>query len=95
MGRHYFQLNYDVNAPCDDLTPLQLVFSGGFLNAFVWQHPTTLEGSLWESVNAFAISQIVDRPPNCLLEIVDTVGVSTMHTYVRNYDTLCINDKHQ
>merc|ERR1739844_889170 len=37
MGRHYFQLNYDVNAPCVDLTPIQLIYSGGVLNGFVWQ----------------------------------------------------------
>ena len=82
MGRHYFQLNYDVDASCDDLTPIQLVMSGGVLNGFVWQHPTTLDGSLFESVNAFALGQIVDRPPNCLYDIVNTVGVSTMHTRV-------------
>ena len=50
MGRHYFQLNYDVNAPCDDLTPIQLIYSGGVLNGFVWQHPAALEGDRWETV---------------------------------------------
>ena len=32
MGLHYFQLNYDVNAACDNLTPIQLLYSGGVLN---------------------------------------------------------------
>ena len=50
MGLHYFQLNYDENAPCDDLTPIQLLYSGGVLNAFVWQHPAALEGDRWETV---------------------------------------------
>ena len=57
MGLHYFQLNYDENARCDDLTPIQLLYSGGVLNkaplvlnAFVWQHPAALEGDRWETV---------------------------------------------
>ena len=47
MGRHYFQLNYDTNAPCDSssLVPIQLVYSGGVLNAFVWQHVAKLPGT--------------------------------------------------
>jgi len=95
MGRHYFQLNYDVNAPCDDLTPIQLVYSGGVLNAFVWQHPAALEGDRWETVSDFALGQIVDRPPKCLYDLVANPGVKTMHTYVRNYGTLCIDDRNQ
>ena len=50
MVLHYFQLNYDVNAPCDDLTPIQLLYSEGVLNAFVWQHPAALEGDRGETV---------------------------------------------
>merc|ERR1712088_170755 len=95
MGRHYFQLNYDVNAPCDDLTPIQLIYSGGVLNGFVWQHPAALEGDRWETVTDFALSQIVDRPPQCLYDLVANPGVKTMHTYVRNYGTLCIDDRNQ
>ena len=95
MGRHYFNLNYDVNAPCDDLTPIQVVFSDGVLNAFVWQHPATLTGGgdRWESVNSLAISGIVESAPNCLYDLVEEPGVSTMHVYLRNYETLCIIDK--
>jgi len=95
MGRHYFNLNYDVNAPCDDLTPIQLIYSGGVLNGIVWQHPAAMEGSRWESVDTFAISQIVDRPPNCLNDLTENPGVRTMHTYLRNYGTLCIDDRNQ
>jgi len=97
MGRHYFQLNYDVNAPCDDLTPIQLIYSGGVLNGFVWQHPAAIpmDGSRWEEVNSFGLSQIVDRPPQCLYDLVESPGVRTMHTYLRNYGTLCIDDKNQ
>ena len=97
MGRHYFQLNYDVNAPCDDLTPIQLIYSGGVLNGFVWQHPAALpmDGGRWEEVNSFALGQIVDRPPQCLYDLVESPGVRTMHTYLRNYGTLCIDDRNQ
>lgn len=93
MGRHYFNLNYDVNASCEDLTPIQLIYSGGVLNAFVWQHPAPMQGYRWEEVNTFAVGQIVDRPPTCLLEIVENIGVRAMHTYVRNTGTLCISDR--
>ena len=94
MGRHYFNLNYDENAPCEDLTPIQLVYSGGVLNAFVWQHPAALPGYRWETVNSMALSSIVDRAPKCLYDLVESPGVRTMHTYLRNYATLCINDKY-
>ena len=32
MGRHYFQLYHDEDQPCDDLVPIQLLYSGGVLN---------------------------------------------------------------
>ena len=67
MGRHYFQLNYDVNAPCDDLTPIQLIYSGGVLNGFVWQHPAALEGDRWETVFKYFLH--VKR--QCLFTIID------------------------
>jgi len=97
MGRHYFQLNYDTNAPCDSssLVPIQLVYSGGVLNGFVWQHVARLPGDLWEEVNGLAISQIIDRPPDCFYDLAVSPGITTMHTYLRNYGTLCIDDKKQ
>ena len=43
MGRHYFNLNYDTSAPCNnELVPIQLVYSGDVLNGFVWQHVSIL-----------------------------------------------------
>jgi len=95
MGRHYFNLNYDVNGSCDDLTPIQLIYSGGVLNGIVWQHPAAMPQARWESVNSFGLSQIVDRPPQCLYDLVESPGVRTMHTYFRNYGTLCIDDRNQ
>jgi len=94
MGRHYFNLNYDTNAACDpNLVPIQLIYSGDVLNGFVWQHVAKIPGDLWEEVNEFAISQIIDRPPDCLNELSKSPGITTMHNYLRNYETLCINDR--
>jgi len=94
MGRHYFNMYYDPDQPCTpDNIPVQLVFSGGVLNGFVWQHVSSIPGDRWESVNSFGISNIVDRPPNCLYDLVESPGVTTMHMYLRNYETLCISDK--
>ena len=58
---------------------VQLIFSGGVLNGFVWQHVSSIPGDRWESVNSFGISNIVDRPPNCLYDLVESPGVTTMH----------------
>ena len=94
MGRHYFNLNYDVEAPCEpNNIPVQLLYSGGVLNGFVWQHVSAIPGDQWESVSSFALGQIVDRPPNCLYDLVESPGVTTMHVWFRNYNTLCITDK--
>ena len=95
MGRHYFNLNYDLEAPCEpNNIPVQLLYSGDVLNGFVWQHVSAIPGDQWESVSSFALGQIVDRPPNCLYDLVENPGVTTMHIYFRNYETLCITDKH-
>ena len=94
MGRHYFNLDYNTEAPCNhDLVPIQLMYSGDVLNGFVWQHVAKIPGDLWESVNELAITNIIDRPPNCLYDLAKDPGIMTMHTYLRNYETLCINDK--
>ena len=92
MGRHYFQLYHDEDQPCDDLVPIQLMYSSGVMNGFVWQHPEAVEGNRWESVSADALGKIVDRPPKCLYDFVDSPGVKTMHVYLRNAITLCWSD---
>ena len=84
MGRHYFQLYHDEDQPCDDLVPIQLMYSGGVMNGFVWQHPAAVGGDRWESVTAGALGKIVDHPPKCLYDFVDHPGVKTMHVYFRN-----------
>ena len=94
MGRHYFNLNYDTNAVCDPgLVPIQLIYSGDVLNGFVWQHIARIPGDLWEEVNDLAIYNIIDRAPDCFYDLAESPGITTMHIYLRNYETLCINDK--
>ena len=45
MGRHYFNLNYNVEAPCEpNNIPVQLLYSGDVLNGFVWQHVSAIPG---------------------------------------------------
>lgn len=92
MGRHYFQLNHDENQSCDGLVPIQLMYSGGVMNGFVWQHPAGVQGDRWEKVTDWALEHIVETPPNCLFDFVDGDGVMTMHVYLRNWKTLCISD---
>jgi len=91
MGRHYFHLNYD-KATCEGLVPIQWMYSGGVLNGFVWQHAIAVEGSNWENVNDFGLGMIIDRPPQCLYDLVASPGVNTMHVYLRNTKTMCIWD---
>ena len=95
MGRHYFNLNYDVDMPCTPelLTPVQLVYTGGQLNAFVWQHVAAATGSQWEILTDQAVTGIVVDSPSCIYDLVANPGIRTMHTYVRDYVSLCINDR--
>jgi len=93
MGRHYFQLNHDTSASCDEnLVPIQLMYSSGVLNGFVWQHIATIPGNLWETPGEKGVEAIVDRPPDCFWDLVKSPGVTTMHVYLKDYKTLCIFD---
>jgi len=93
MGRHYFQLNHDTSAPCDaNLVPIQLMYSSGVLNGFVWQHIATIPGNLWETPGDKGVEKIVDRPPDCFYDLVKSPGITTMHVYLKDYKTLCIFD---
>lgn len=93
MGRHYFQLNHDTSAACDaNLVPIQLMFQGGVLNGFVWQHVATIPGPLWETPGEKGVTAIIDRPPDCLFDLVKSPGVTTMHIFVRDFKTWCVSD---
>merc|ERR1712130_268347 len=98
MGRHYFNLAHDVDAEvcnADGLlpfTPIQLLYSGGVMNGFVWQHaanPSNVN-KRWENVDPSALSALIDGVPKCLYDFADKYGVVTQHVYFRNWKTTCI-----
>ena len=94
MGVHYFlaPFNYDPNVNCDTLAPIQLLYSGGELNAFVWQHPTDLEGKYWEPLNKIGIPWIIKCAPKCLYDLAKPPtgkGVTIQHHYMRNTNHTC------
>merc|ERR1711915_286069 len=63
MGDHFLQFNYQPDQDCFSVLPLQLLFSEGVLNGFVWQHVANLPGDKWEHPDATAVGFIIDRPP--------------------------------
>ena len=94
MGVHYFlaPFNYNPNVCCNTLAPIQLLYSGGELNAFVWQHPTDLEGKYWEPLNKIGIPWIIKDAPNCLYDLANVTiskGVTIQHNYMRNTNHTC------
>jgi len=91
MGDHYLQFNYQPDQDCFSVLPLQILFSEGVINGFVWQHTAMLPGDQWEHPDGTAISMIIDRPPPCVMELAVNPGLSTMHHYFYDYPwlTLC------
>merc|ERR1719228_2476337 len=93
MGRHYFNLYYDADADACNadgpqaFTPIQLLYSHGVMNGFVWQHAANPDNSLarWEAVSAGALKFLIDTPPKCLYDFVAEIGVVTMHVYFQDY----------
>jgi len=91
MGDHYLQFNYQPDQDCFAVLPLQILYSEGVINGFVWQHTAMLPGDQWEHPDETAISLIIDRPPACVMELAKNPGLSTMHHYFYDYPwlTLC------
>jgi len=81
MGDHYMTFNHQQDQDCDTMFPVQILYNHGQINGFVWQHLANLPGDKWEHPDQLAIRAIVDKPPSCLMELADTVGLSTMHHY--------------
>jgi len=84
MGEHYSQFNYKANQDCSSILPLQILFSKGVINGFMWGHTVDLPGDQWEHPDTETLTKIIDRPPSCLEEIVVNPGLSTMHHYFHN-----------
>ena len=75
---------------------LPIIIGPYVISGFVWQHPAPLKGDRWEPIQGFsgthAVGLLIDRPPSCLMGWIDTFGVTTMHVYLRNAITTCLND---
>lgn len=91
MGDHYMQFDYTPDQACDAPLPVQILYDGGVINGFVWQHVGHFPGDKWEHPDMKAISFIVDRPPTCLNELSVKPGLSTLHHYFYNHPqfTVC------
>jgi hypothetical protein len=90
MGHHYFNLNYNVSASCDEFTPIGLIYHDGDLDAFAWHHHAPIAGDRWETPDATGLGMIYDRPPQCGLDLSATPGGKTMHVYLRGWIETCI-----
>merc|ERR1712027_27815 len=91
MGDHFLQFDYSPDQDCQTVLPLQLLFDDnydGVLAGFVWQHMAYLTSNGWEHPDRMAVGAIIDRPPTCVWDAVDTTGLSTMHHYFWNYPLL-------
>jgi len=88
MGDHYLQFDYTPDQACDSVLPFQILYDGGVITGFVWQHIATLPGDKWEHPDAMAVSSIIDRPPTCITDLLEYPGLSTMHHYFYNYPWL-------
>jgi len=91
MGDHFIQFDYTPDQDCQLILPLQLLFDDGYdgvVNGFVWQHFVMIDGldsGRWEHPDRLAIMGIVDRPPQCVWDALDTTGMTTMHHYFWHY----------
>ena len=61
MGDHYLQFDYTPDQDCNSVMPFQILYDGGVLVGFVWQHFANLPGDMWEHPNALAVLGIIDR----------------------------------
>merc|ERR1711976_8099 len=81
MGEHYMQFNYEPDQSCFDILPVQILYDGGVISGWVWQHMAMLPGDKWEHPDEMAVAAIIDRPPVCVGELLEAPGLSTMHHY--------------
>ncbi|CAG0897811.1 unnamed protein product [Darwinula stevensoni] len=90
MGNHYW-LNIASDMDCDDFFPVFLLFNNGKLTAFGWGIHGYYESPRFEHPPSFSLGMFLDPVPNCLVEVTDTIGVSTMHIYFNSdpLDLLC------
>lgn len=89
MGYHFFSYNTEGTSTCRDAVPYQLVYYYGKLNGIVFQHYAALDSDNFEQVNEFALENIVDTAPQCMVDATQTPGIFTMHVYVDTYIVTC------
>jgi len=97
MGDHYLKFDYTPDQDCDSVLPFQIMYDHGEITGFVWQHIAMLPGDKWEHPDARAIKAIIDRPPTCVMDVLASTGLSTMHHYFYNHPWLnqCIFTEEQ
>jgi len=88
MGDHYLGFDYTPDQDCDSVLPLQILYDQGVITGFVFQHLANIPGDMWEHPDMKVIPMIIDRPPTCIKDYVETIGISTMHHYFYNYPWL-------
>merc|ERR1712227_1143 len=81
MGMHYMTFNYEPDQKCEDVFPLQILYSKGELTGFVWQHRAYLPGDRWEHPSDKAASKIIKARPTCVSSYAANPGLSTLHHY--------------
>jgi len=92
MGTHYMEFNYEIDQDCNSVLPVQILYDQGVITGFVWQHNAYLTGARWEHPDVNAVNMIIDRAPQCALDMAVTPGLSTLHHYFYSYPwlTLCL-----
>jgi len=81
MGMHYMNFNYQPDQDCNEIFPLQILYSQGELIGFVWQHLAFLPGDRWEHPDEKAASMIIKDRPTCVNDNIQKTGISTLHHY--------------
>jgi hypothetical protein len=100
MGTHYMEFNYEIDQDCNEVLPVQILYDQGVITGFVWQHNAYLTGARLRHPccqfsldgNTHAVNMIIDRAPQCALDMAVTPGLSTLHHYFYSYPwlTLCL-----
>ena len=53
----------------------------GRLNGFAWQHWAMLDGDSWEIVPKEVVPLVLDTPPECVTQLIESPGLSSLHHY--------------
>jgi len=92
MGTHYMEFNYEIDQDCNAILPVQILYDQGVITGFVWQHVVYLPGERWEHPDTNAVNMIIDKPPQCALDLAGQSSLTTLHHYFYDHPwfTQCI-----